>query len=236
MLKVGERVDRFWLLENSGIYLSDEEVGEANGVKTSYNGIKLKAGDPIWTDLNNDNVINDNDRLLYGNVFPKVIGTFSNNFKFKEWDLSLDFHFNLGREALYEEMSKRFNFIENENANTLNSIKEITYWEKRGDYSKYPLYNPWSSVSPYQLHQTLFLENASFLKLRNISIGYNATDFFKNKFGGAKSVYVYFSARNILTFSSYSGRDPELVNSLGIDSGLALPIPKTFSLGFTINL
>src|SRR5699024_5117220 len=203
--------------------------------KRTYNGMDLNAGDPIWTDVNGDNTINDADRKMHGNMFPKVSGLFSNNFKYNRLDLQVDFYFNFGRKILNEEMSNRFNFIENENANTLNSIKEITFWEKRGDYSKYPLYNPWSTVSPYQAQQTLFLENGSFAKLRNISSGYDATDIFNDKLGGRSSVYFYFSAQNILTLSPYSGRDPELVNIFGQDTGAGLPIPRTFSLGFTIN-
>ena len=234
-LKVGERIDRYWLLENTGIYDTDSDVPVQSGEKRTYNGMELNAGDPIWTDVNGDNKINDADRKMYGNVLPKVSGLLSNNFKYSRLDLQVDFYFNFGRKILNEEMSNRFNFIENENANTLNSIKEITYWEKRGDYSKYPLYNPWSAVSPYQTQQTLFLENGSFVKLRNISLGYDATDIFKDKLGGRSSVYFYFSAQNILTLSPYSGRDPELVNIFGQDTGAGLPIPRTFSLGFTIN-
>ena len=132
-------------------------------------------------------------------------------------------------------MANRFNFINNENAANIEAIKEITYWEKRGDYSLYPLYNPWSSVQPYQADQDLFLEKASFLKLRNISLGYNFKNFFRGKLENS-SLYVYASANNLLTFTPYTGRDPELVNYFGYDDGFSQAIPKTYSLGLKLNL
>lgn len=236
LLKVGERIDSYWLLDNQGIYSNSNDIPVLNGEKMTYNGIEMKAGDPKWVDVNADNKIDNTDRKLLGNILPKLAGSFSNNFKYNRFDLKLDLYFNLGREIINQEMANRFNFIENENANDLNSVKEITYWEKRGDYSKYPLYNPWSSANVYQPEQTLFLENGAFMKVRNISLGYDATNVFRGSADNKNSFYVYISAQNILTFTRYSGRDPELVNIFGYDTGASFPIPKTFTLGFTLNL
>ncbi len=236
LLKVGERVDAFWLLENEGIYLTDNDVPQQSGQLLTYRAIDLKAGDPIWKDQNGDFNIDDEDRIVKGNIIPKVSGSWNNSLRYNNFDLNLNFYFNLGRSIMNQEMSNRFNFIENENAREIDAIKEITYWEKRGDYSKYPLYNPWSSVSPYQVNQSLFLENGSFVKLRTVSLGYNMKDVLSSKYSKKMDLYVYLSANNLLTLSPYSGRDPELVNYLGYDLGYSLPLPKTFALGFKLNL
>lgn len=236
LLKVGERIDAFWLYENNGMYKTDQEVPEVNGQKLTYNGIILKAGDPIWRDTNADNQITKEDKVIQGNILPKLSGSWNNMVTYKNFDLNLNFYFNLGRKIVNQEMANRFNFIENENASSINSIKEITYWEKRGDYDKYPLYNPWSSVTPFQTNQNLFLEDGSFLKLRTATIGYNFKDIIGNKLGKNGDFYVYLSANNLFTVSKYSGRDPELVNYLGYDQGYSLPIPRTFALGFKLKL
>jgi len=233
MLKVGERIDAFWILENEGIYQSDAEVPEAGGVKKNYNGLTFKAGDPIWKDQNGDNRINSDDRVVQGNHIPKISGSWQNNFFYKDFDLKFNFYFNLGRNIINQEMSNRFDFVNNENASNINSVKEITYWEKRGDYSKYPLYNPWSSVNAYQAEQDLFLENGSFLKLRQVSVGYDLTNKLGAKLGGR--LYVYLAANNLFTISSYSGRDPEIANYLGYDEGYNMLLPRTFSMGFKLN-
>ena len=63
LLKVGEAVDRFYVLENNGIYQSDAEVPVKDGRKMTVNGVELKAGDPKWVDKNGDNKITDEDKV-----------------------------------------------------------------------------------------------------------------------------------------------------------------------------
>lgn len=234
MLKVGERIDAFWILENEGIYQSDADIPEVDGIKMNYNGTAFKAGDPIWRDQNGDNRITAQDRVLRGNYIPKVAGSWQHNFFYRNFDLKLNFYFNLGREIINQEMSRRFDFINNENSGNINAVKEITYWEKRGDYAKYPLYNPWSTVNAYQANQDLFLENGSFLKLRQVSLGYDFSNILASSLDGGK-LYAYVTANNLFTVSSYSGRDPEIANYLGYDEGYNMLIPRTFLMGFKLN-
>ncbi|WP_437918982.1 SusC/RagA family TonB-linked outer membrane protein [Sphingobacterium sp. LRF_L2] len=234
LLKVGERIDAFWIYENKGIYTSDAEVPTVDGVKLNYNGIAFKAGDPIWVDQNSDNRISSEDRVLKGNYIPKLSGSWQNNFTYGAFDLKLNFYFNLGRHIINQEMANRFDFVNNENAENINAIKEITFWEKRGDYSKYPLYNPWSSVAPYQYTQDLFMEDGSFLKLRQASLGYDFSNLLADKLKGGR-LYVYCAANNLFTASSYSGRDPELVNYLGLDNGYQMILPRSYILGFKMD-
>ncbi|MEJ2882109.1 SusC/RagA family TonB-linked outer membrane protein [Pedobacter sp. GR22-6] len=236
LLKVGESVDSYWLLNNKGIYNTDGEVPvNAAGDKLSYNGIDLKAGDPIWTDFNGDNNINDDDRILKGNALPVVSGGFNNDISYKKWTLGLNFYFNLGRDLINQEMANRFDFVNREGQNNMNSVREITFWEKRGDYAKYPLYNPWSSVAPYQAAQDLFLEDASFVKLRTLSLSYDLTDMFKKKSPNVQKFLVYGSVHNVFTLTNYTGQDPELVNYTGYDSGYGIQIPRTFTLGVKLD-
>jgi len=236
LLRVGAPVDQYWLLTNDGIYTADEEVPEVDGSLKTYNGITLKAGDPNWRDLNGDNQINDEDKSLMGNIFPKVVGGFNNQFSYRNWSLGINFYFNLGRKVINEDMANRFNFINREGVIDMSSVKEITFWEKHGDYSKYPLYNPWSTVIPYRTDQDLFLEDASFLKLRTISIGYDLTEWLTQKSSKVNRIYLYGTANNLFTISSYTGRDPELINYTGYDSGYGLAIPRTYTIGVKIDL
>jgi len=236
LLRVGSPVDQYWLLTNDGIYTADEEVPQVDGVTRTYNGITLHGGDPIWRDLNGDNQINDDDKSLQGNIFPKVSGGFNNQFTYNNWSLGLNFYFNLGRKIVNEEMANRFDFINREGTIGMSSVKEITFWEKRGDYDKYPLYNPWSTVIPYRSEQDLFLENGSFLKLRSVTLGYDLSDWLAQMSSKVKRIYVYGTINNVFTVSPYSGRDPELVNYTGYDTGYGLAIPRTYTLGFKMDL
>src|SRR5690606_40968550 len=107
---------------------------------------------------------------------PRITGGFHNNITLKNWSVGVDLYYNLGRDLMNQETANRFDFINREGTTSMVSVKEITFWEKRGDYNEYPVYNPWSSVIPYRVDQDLFLENGSFLKLRTLSLGYDLTD------------------------------------------------------------
>lgn len=236
LFKVGHAIDQYWLYTNDGMYNTNEEVPVVGGVAKKFNGITLGAGDPNWRDLNNDNAIDDNDKTLRGHALPVVAGSFNNDFKYGKWTLGMQFYFNLGREVINQEMSNHFNFINQESGNTINSVKEITFWEKRGDFSKYPLYNPWSPVIPYRVDQDLFLENASFLKLRTVSLGYELTDVINKKRLKLSRLYIYGTANNLFTITPYTGQDPELVNYTGYDRGFGMPYATTFTLGVKMDL
>ncbi|WP_214073650.1 SusC/RagA family TonB-linked outer membrane protein [Mucilaginibacter sp. dw_454] len=235
LLQVGKSVDSYWLLTNNGIYNTDAEVPVVGGKTMTYNGITMKAGDPKWKDVNGDNQITDADRTLQGHALPTVSGGWSNTVGYKKWSLSVDFYYNLGRQLLNQEMANRFDFYNREGLNDISSVKEIFFWEKRGDYSKYPIYNPASAVSPYQVNQSLFLENGSFIKLRTLSLGYDLTDIMKKKSPNVSKFYVYGSVNNLFTLTKYSGPDPELVDYTGYDTGYGMQIPKTFTVGVKVD-
>ncbi|HTN22282.1 MAG TPA: SusC/RagA family TonB-linked outer membrane protein [Pelobium sp.] len=235
LLKVGEPVDSYWLLENDGIYTADSDVPVANGVIRTFKGITLKAGDPNWSDLNNDNKIDNNDKVLQGHALPILVGGFDNSFQYKKWSLNFNFYYSLGRDIVNQNMANRFDFINREGQSNVNSVKEITYWEKTGDYNKYPLYNPWSTVLPYRTDQDLFLEDGSFVKLRTLSLGYDLTQIVKKKVK-VRNIYVYGTVNNLFKITKYTGKDPELVSYDGYDTGYGMPIPKTFTLGLKLEL
>ena len=236
LFRVGEPMDRFWLFENEGIYLTDADVPVKDGQRQSYNGIALQAGDPRWVDKNGDNRIDDSDRRLMGHIFPKVSGGFANQFSYGRWTVDANFYFNLGKDILNTDMANRFDFINREGTVDMNAVKEITFWEKRGDYSQYPRYNPWSSVIPYRADQDLFLEDGSFVKLRTLTVGYDLSDVLSERSSAISRLYVYCTGHNLFTLSGYTGRDPELVDFAGRDTGYGLPIPRMYTLGIRMNL
>ncbi|WP_449435277.1 hypothetical protein [Pedobacter steynii] len=170
-----------------------------------------------------------------GHALPLVSGGFNNEFGYGNWTLGVNMYFNLGRDLINQEMANRFDFVNREGLNNINSVREVTFWEKRGDYSKYPLYNPWSSAAPYQANQDIFLEDASFLKLRTVSLGYDLTKLMKKKMPRLERLYVYGSVYNVFTLTKYTGQDPELVNYTGYDSGYGIQIPRTYMLGVKMD-
>lgn len=239
-LQVGQSVDRFWLLENNGIYEKDSDVpvNPSTNKRMDYNGTPMSAGDPRWADQDGNYSINDDDKVLTGHMMPALTGGWNNDFKYNNWNLNFHFAFALGQDALNTAAASNYDFINRELSSNIDAIKEITSWQQSMDISKYPIYNPWSAVIPYRSEQDLFLENASYVKLRSLTLGYELgkSPLFNGGKKSFKRVYIYATGANLFTISPFSGSDPELVSLMGQYTSYGLPIPQTFMLGFKLDL
>ncbi|MFY0254528.1 SusC/RagA family TonB-linked outer membrane protein [Chitinophaga sp. 30R24] len=235
---VGKPVDRYWLLVNDGIYNSENEVpvNPATGKKMSYQGVPLHKGDPKWKDLDGNYDINDNDRVMTGRLSPAATGGFSNTFHYKEWEINVLINYALGRKIINQALADRFDFVNREGIDDPKAIKEISWWSKvPGDYSKIPLYNPWSAVYAYQPNQTLFLENGAYMKLRALTIAYNMHAAWMKR-SGIEYLRIYATGNNLLTWTKYKGGDPEAVSYFGYDEGYYnWAAPRTYTLGFNFQ-
>lgn len=235
---VGKPVNRYWLLTNEGIYNSDAEIpmSPVTGKKMTYQGVTLRAGDPKWRDLNKDGTINDNDRIMTGSMSPAVQGGFTNTFRYHQLELNVLFNYAFNRKIINQAMADRMDFAVRDGLDDVKGIKEVNFWSTvDGDLSKYPLYNPWSAVSAYQPNQTLFLEDASFIKLRAVTLTYYLDTWWMRR-SGIEQLRVYATANNIWTWTRYSGGDPEAVDYFGYDQGFYnWAFPKSFTLGFNFQ-
>ncbi|WP_160716521.1 SusC/RagA family TonB-linked outer membrane protein [Chitinophaga solisilvae] len=235
---VGKPADRYWLLINDGIYESDAAVpvNPATGKRMSYQGVPLKKGDPRWQDLDGNYDINNNDRVMRGRLSPAAMGGFSNTFQYGPFELNLLFNFAAGRKVINEALANRFDFANREGIDDPKSIKEITWWSKvEGDYSKVPRYNPWSAVYAYQPEQTLFLEDASYIRLRALTLAYTLRSARLEK-AGVSLLRIYATGNNLFTITNYKGGDPEAVSFMGYDEGYYnWAVPRAFTLGFNFQ-
>jgi TonB-linked SusC/RagA family outer membrane protein len=239
-LKVGESSGSYWLYTNKGIYNTDAEVptDPKSGQKLAFNGLTLKAGDPKWVDYDGDYNITNADKQFTGNRLPKVIGGWMNDFKYKNFELNFHLFFSLGQKAINQFDASRYDFANRESANDINSIKEVTSWQTSDQLKSYPIYNVWSNVIPYRADQDLFLESASYVKLRSVTLGYDLSKakFVSNAKLGFKRAYLYITGSNLLTITNFSGTDPELINYTGFYTGNGLPIARTYVVGLKLDL
>jgi TonB-linked SusC/RagA family outer membrane protein len=233
-LEVGKPVGSFWLYTNNGIYNTTAEVPAG----LTFNGIPIKAGDPKWVDYNGDNRIDNKDKVMTGDRLPKFVGGWNNTLNYKNFELNFNFIFALGQKAINQYQATRYGFIKAETGNDIGSVKEITYWQVFDNEKKYPIYNPFSDVDAYRTDQDLFLEDASYVKLRSVTLGYDFSKapFFKKSASKIKRAYLYATAMNLLTITKFTGSDPELINYNGYYDGANLTIPKTFVLGLKLDL
>lgn len=233
MLQVGKSVGSFWLYENTGIYNTDGEVPTGR----TFNGIVMKEGDPMWRDNNLDNRVDNKDKVLKGDRVPKIVGGWNNTLSYKRFDLNFNFTYALGHKAVNQYDATRYGFINREAGNDIYSVKEVSSWQRADKQKEYPIYNPWSPVDAYRVDQDLFLEDASYLKLRSLTLGYDFIDFgFIKKANTFKRAYLYLTATNLFTITDFSGFDPELVNFNGYYDGANLSMPRTVVLGVKLDL
>jgi hypothetical protein len=233
-LIVGERIDQFWLFENIGSFNSASEIPVKDGDTFNYQGVPFQAGDARWRDVNGDNIINNEDRVLKGNYLPKISGGFGSGISYNAFSLDFQIYLALGRKILNQYASGRLDFINTESANNINSVKEITYWEKKLDLTSYPTYNPWSDVVPYRLEQDMFLDDASFAKLRSVSLGFDLSKASGRMRSIFKNSSIYITGTNLATITKFKGDDPELTTYNGLYTGRALPLPRSVILGFKL--
>ncbi len=237
-LQVGKPIDAFWVYTNEGIYDTDTDVptNPVTGNKLSIKGVAFKAGDAKWKDVNGDFKIDEADKQLTGNYLPKVTGGFGSTLRYKSLSLNFQFYFALGHKVLNQYASNRLDFINSDSRDNINAVKEITFWEEKTDLGKYPFYNPWSDAIPYRTDQSLFLDDASFMKLRSASLHYDILFNAKKKKAAFSKAEVYLSGTNLFTITKFNGDDPELVQYNGIYNGTGLPIPKMIIIGLKLDI
>lgn len=170
-----------------------------------------------------DNMLTDDKYHQYlGNAIPKVNLGWSNSFRYKDFDLSMQFTGQFGFKILNEARA----YYEN-NAVVYNRLKGAA----EAPYGDHVL-----SVAQKQTFVSYYLENGNFLKLSNLNLGYNVP-LQKNPY--VSQLYVYLSVDNLFTITGYSGLDPELSNgdprSSGIDWRDKYPSIRTFSIGAKVT-
>jgi hypothetical protein len=194
-------------------------------------------GEIKYKDLNNDGVINNNDRAVIGNPNPDFIYGFNSTASFKNFELSFFLQgvqgvdlFNFNTSGL----ANSFNFGENQ-------IKDLygNYWtaDNPNPNAKYPKL----SVNTKFRESDRFIEDGSYLRLRNVVLAYNLPTA-NLGWQGVRNAQIYVSGQNLLTFTRYSWFDPE-VNTYGGATSITLgvdqagyPTARTFTFGIRLGL
>ncbi len=222
--KVGVPLYSYWLIKTAGIFQSDDEAKayQKDGKMIQPNA---KAGDLKFVDQNGDGAINDGDRVYMGNAFPKLTYGFTANFTWKNFDLSL-FMQGVGGVKLFNAFKLTTLSGSEQGYNRWDKILDA--WSPENKGSNIPRISANDPNKNFQTNSDWYLENGNYLRLKNLLIGYT----FK-KMSWNQGLRVYFSGDNLLTFTKYTGMDPE-VGGVGLDGG-QFPVSRVFSLGANIK-
>ena len=162
----------------------------------------VRPGDPKYCDINGDGVIDDNDRTIIGCGQPLSTGGFGTSFNLYGFDLNVFFSWSYGNNILN---ANRLYF---ENGNVSNTNQWATYknrWTEKNPDSDIPRIQ----ANGVYLYSSRVVEDGSFLRLRNVSLGYTIPRKVLRKMH-FDSMRVYISADNVYTLTNYSGPDPEV--------------------------
>lgn len=200
----------------------------------SLQGTDIKPGDLKFVDVNHDGKIDANDKTELGDPNPDVTMGFGFNIGYKGFDLSATAYGAFGQQVMRS--WRKFTDGQYENYTT----EVYKYWHGEGTSNKYPRLAPGNTGPNWQQISDIYCENASYLRLQNLTVGYD----FKNIWKSCpfEQLRLYFTAQNLFTITGYDGMDPEngmALNSsepwvTGVDVG-NYPSPRTYLIGVNIK-
>lgn len=227
-VKVGLPLGTFWGYKSNGIFQTQEEINTQPKINSLAN---TKIGDRRYVDINGDGVITATDKGNLGSSQPKFVASFSNSVSYNNFDLNFSFQGSFG--------GKIFNALKQQleipTLGTNASTALLDRWTPTNLSNEIPR----ATSSPVGIITERYIEDASFVRLKTITLGYTLPKSVSSKIG-TKSIKLYVSAENLLTWTKYSGFDPEVSsyeqNNLypGIDFG-AYPNSKTFITGLNVT-
>ncbi|WP_345241799.1 TonB-dependent receptor [Nibrella saemangeumensis] len=229
MLQVGEPVGVFYGYRTNGIFRTAEEI--KNSAQPA-----AQPGDLRYADVNGDGKLDGNDRTILGNPAPKFIYGWTNTVSYKNFELYVFLQGVYGNSVLNATRRDLYNNLARHNV-----AKEVLYnsWNTDNPTGTLPRIggNSFNNTPTADEYVDFFVEDGSFLRLRNIRLGYNIP--FKNK-SVFRQARVYVAGQNLLTFTKYSGYNPEVNDrgqsaiNQGIDFG-AYPLAKTYMFGVNVE-
>jgi TonB-linked SusC/RagA family outer membrane protein len=223
----GFPVSSFYGFITNGIFQSQKEVDD-HAVQVPgadpYN--RTSPGDIKFRDLNNDGRIDDADRTYIGNPGPQFIFAMNNSFAWKGIDLNIFLQGVKGNDIFN---ANRI-FQEGVSVAQNQTTAVLDRWTAPGTSNNFPR-AVFNDPNKNTRVSDRFIEDGSYLRIKNVSVGYTLPSSFARK-AKMQSARVYLSAQNLVTFTKYTGFDPEVPAS-GIDNNV-YPVTRTISAG--INL
>jgi len=190
-------------------------------------------GMPKYADLNGDGVVDSNDRTIIGRGLPVHTGGLTNDFTYKGIDLSIFFQWSYGNDIM--NANRLFFESSNNRSRELNQYASYTNrWTADNPTSDIPAA---TNSSSNRVISSRIIEDGSFLRLKNVTIGYTFPSQMTKKWKIDKA-RIYVAAQNLWTWTGYSGYDPEVsVRNSALTPGLDYSsYPRAYSVSFGVSL
>ena len=224
-MEAGQPLGFFYGYQTDGIFQNQAEV-DAHPSQIAL-GANAVPGDIRFKDLNNDGVINASDRTNIGDPIPDITMGFNLSLNYKGFDFVTYAFASIGNDMVrnYER--------------ALSDVNKLNYvlgrWTGEGTSNTVPRVT--TAASSNNVFSDYFVEDASFLRIQNVQLGYTLNNKFSEKIGITK-LRLYTSVNNLYTFTKYRGFDPSASSGSPIGGGIDYgfyPTPRTYIVGLNIN-
>ena len=223
--QVGSPVGAFYGYSTDGLFQSNAEAKAYVNAKGDVYQPNAVAGDIKFKDVNGDGVINNSDRVVLGSPFPKTTYSLNANFRYKGFDMNIFFNAVAGNSVFnavkYTGLNASF-----PGYNLLADSKDA--WSPTNTDTNIPVLSSTDNNNNFGRISDFYIENASFIRLKNLSIGYTVKE---NWLNGKAKLRFFVSGQNLFTITKYSGMDPEIgLTNFGMDLG-RYPLSRIYMTG-----
>ena len=232
--ELGQTVGLFYGYETDGIFRNQTEINSHSTNDGTLIQPNAQPGDLRFVDQNEDGRIDEEDFTTIGNPFPDFVAGLNLNLGYKRWDMNMQWYGSFGNDVY--NYTKTFLTSGQSNRNVQEGlINEV--WTESNPNATIPRLTTIDPNRNFGRSSDFFVEDGTFMRLKNIQLGYN----FEVPF--ASQLRVYVSGQNLLTFTEYTGFDPEvdatgpntgIINGLGIDFG-RYPLTRTYLVGLNMT-
>lgn len=226
--RTGENPYAFYGLRSLGVFATTAEAQQAN---LSAHGQKFEAGDVHFNDKNGDGAIDDSDREIIGSATPDLFGSFFTRFEYKGFALDMTFAYSVGNDA-YNAV-RRITESSSDFSNQAQSVNRR--WLMEGQHTDMPRVR-WADPVGNNLFSDRWIEDASYLKLRDVTFSYTWNKPWLNFLQGGTA---FITGQNLLCFTKYLGMDPEFAYSYsplmqGVDYA-KVAAPRAVKIGVNLK-
>ncbi|AOM80886.1 SusC/RagA family protein [Pedobacter steynii] len=231
MIKQGQPLYSYFVLKTQGIFKTQAEVDEYVGANGEKIQPKAKPGDFKFADLDNNGSIDAKDRYFAGSAYPDFSYGLSFNANYKNFDLNI-FAQGVYGNKLFNAVKRTTYSASGPSYNKLTGILDA--WSPENPNGKVPIISTSDANGNFNASD-FYVENGSYLRLRNLTLGYSLPKSLTSKMKTG-AVRIYATSNNLFTITNYSGFDPEIgMSNNGLDVG-RYPQARSFLLGLSVNL
>ncbi len=231
MISVGQPLYSYYVLKTEGIFQNQAEIDNYKNSKGKKIQPNARPGDFKFADLDDSGSIDGNDRYFAGSAYPNFTYGLSFNASYKNFDINI-FAQGVQGNKLFNAVKRTTYSASGPSYNKLVGILDA--WSPQNPGGKVPIISTSDNNGNFNASD-FYVENGSYLRLRNVTLGYSLPKSLTSKLKTG-NVRVYATANNLFTITKYTGFDPEIgMDNYGLDVG-RYPQARSFILGLSVNL